>query len=53
MSIALITGGSRGLGKSMAEHLAKRGIDSIITYNAQKEAADSVVAEIRAKGRKL
>ncbi len=52
MNIALITGGSRGLGKSMAEHLAKRGIDSIITYNAQKEAADSVVAEIRAKGRK-
>ena len=31
---ALITGGSRGLGKSMALHLADRGVDSIITYKA-------------------
>ncbi len=52
MSIALITGGSRGLGKSMAEHLAKRGVDSIITYNTDKESADRVVVEIEAKGRK-
>ena len=50
--IAIITGGSRGLGKSMALHLADRGVDSIITYKAGAEAARAVVAEIEAKGRK-
>jgi NAD(P)-dependent dehydrogenase (short-subunit alcohol dehydrogenase family) len=50
--IALITGGSRGLGKSMALHLAQSGVDSIITYNTNKASADAVVAEIQAIGRK-
>lgn len=50
--IALITGGSRGLGKSMALHLAERGVDSIITYRTRAADADAVVAEITAKGRK-
>jgi NAD(P)-dependent dehydrogenase (short-subunit alcohol dehydrogenase family) len=48
--IALITGGSRGLGKDMALRLAQRGNDVIITYHSQKEAADAVVAEIEAAG---
>jgi NAD(P)-dependent dehydrogenase (short-subunit alcohol dehydrogenase family) len=48
--IALITGGSRGLGKNMAIRLAEQGHDVIITYNANKEAADDVVAEIETKG---
>jgi NAD(P)-dependent dehydrogenase (short-subunit alcohol dehydrogenase family) len=48
--IALITGGSRGLGKNMAIRLAEKGHDVIVTYNSNKEAVDSVVAEIRAKG---
>jgi len=48
--IALITGGSRGLGKNMAIRLAEKGHDVIITYHSNKEAADSVVAEIEAKG---
>src|SRR5437868_3267279 len=48
--IALITGGSRGLGKYMALRLAEKGHDVIITYNSNKEAADGVVAEIEAKG---
>jgi NAD(P)-dependent dehydrogenase (short-subunit alcohol dehydrogenase family) len=48
--IALITGGSRGLGKNMAIRLAEHGHDVIITYNANKQAADDVVAEIEAKG---
>ena len=48
--IALITGGSRGLGKNMAIRLAEQGHDVIITYNSQKEAANAVVAEIEAKG---
>ena len=48
--IALITGGSRGLGKNMAIRLGEQGHDVIITYNSNKEAADDVVAEIEAKG---
>ena len=47
--IALITGGSRGLGKNMAIRLAEQGHDVIITYQSNKEAADAVVAEIEAK----
>ena len=42
--IALITGGSRGLGKNTALRLAGYGADSIITYHSHKEEADSVVA---------
>lgn len=48
--IALVTGGSRGLGKNMAMRLAEKGIDVIITYQSQKEAAESVVREIEAGG---
>src|SRR6478609_5718374 len=51
-SIAVITGGSRGLGKSMALRLAERGIDSIITYRTGENEAKAVVSEIEAKGRK-
>lgn len=48
--IALITGGSRGLGKNMALALAQTGISSIITYKTNKADADTVVAEIQALG---
>jgi NAD(P)-dependent dehydrogenase (short-subunit alcohol dehydrogenase family) len=48
--IALVTGGSRGLGKDMAINLAKKGIDVILTYNSNKEAADAVVATIEQMG---
>jgi NAD(P)-dependent dehydrogenase (short-subunit alcohol dehydrogenase family) len=48
--IALITGGSRGLGRNTAEHLAKKGIDLIVTYNSNREDADAVVAEARQVG---
>ncbi|MEI9947810.1 MAG: SDR family oxidoreductase [Pseudomonadota bacterium] len=51
-AVALITGGSRGLGKSMALHLAERGIDSIITYRSASKEAKDVVSEIASKGRK-
>jgi NAD(P)-dependent dehydrogenase (short-subunit alcohol dehydrogenase family) len=52
MAIALITGGSRGLGKSMALHLAQKGYDVIITYQHSKAEAQSVVDEIRQHGQK-
>jgi NAD(P)-dependent dehydrogenase (short-subunit alcohol dehydrogenase family) len=48
--IALITGGSRGLGKNAALHLAQKGNDIIITYHSKKEEAEKVVAEIEALG---
>jgi NAD(P)-dependent dehydrogenase (short-subunit alcohol dehydrogenase family) len=50
--IALITGGSRGLGKNMALAIAAKGIDLIITYNSKKEEADQVVSSIEAAGQK-
>ena len=52
MKINIITGGSRGLGRSMALHLADKGQDSIITYHSKKADADAVVKDIAAKGRK-
>ncbi|MFM9838799.1 MAG: SDR family NAD(P)-dependent oxidoreductase [Cyclobacteriaceae bacterium] len=50
--IALVTGGSRGLGKDMALALAKKGIDVVLTYNTSKTEAEKVVAEITNSGRK-
>ncbi|HMN44103.1 MAG TPA: SDR family oxidoreductase [Povalibacter sp.] len=52
MSIALITGGSRGLGRSMALHLADKGIDIILTFRSGQSEADEVVRDIARKGRK-
>jgi NAD(P)-dependent dehydrogenase (short-subunit alcohol dehydrogenase family) len=49
---ALVTGGSRGLGKNMALSLAKKGIDVILTYHSNKKAADDVVAQIESLGQK-
>lgn len=50
--IVLITGGSRGLGRNMALAIAQKGMDLIITYNSNKEAADEVIAHIEALGQK-
>ena len=50
--IALITGGSRGLGRNTAESLARKGVDSVITYNSRADEAKKVVAAIEAEGRK-
>tara|TARA_A100001391_G_scaffold197792_3_gene178514 strand:- start:58061 stop:58813 length:753 start_codon:yes stop_codon:yes gene_type:complete len=52
MTLALITGASRGLGRSAALHLADQGSDVILTYQRNREAADQVVEAIRAKGRR-
>ncbi|MEN4762727.1 SDR family oxidoreductase [Chryseobacterium sp. C39-AII1] len=50
--IALITGGSRGLGKNSAIKTAQKGLDIIITYRSNKEEADATVKEIQALGQK-
>jgi NAD(P)-dependent dehydrogenase (short-subunit alcohol dehydrogenase family) len=50
--IALVTGSSRGLGKSMALHLAERGVDLILTYRSKEQEAKEVAAQIEGKGRK-
>lgn len=43
IKIALVTGGSRGLGRNTVLSLAKKGINSIFTYNSAKDEADKVV----------
>lgn len=48
--IALITGGSRGLGKSTGLNLARKGVDVVITYRQQQAEADVVVREMQALG---
>ncbi|WP_375419305.1 SDR family NAD(P)-dependent oxidoreductase [uncultured Hymenobacter sp.] len=50
--IALVTGGSRGLGKNMALSLARQGTDVILTYHSKQDEAAATVAEITALGRK-
>lgn len=52
MTIAIITGGSRGLGRSAAINLAKRGVDVILTYRTNRKEADAALAEISALGRR-
>lgn len=48
--IALITGGSRGLGKDMALRLAERGLNVIVTYNSKEQDAQAVVSQIEQSG---
>ncbi|APG20417.1 short-chain dehydrogenase [Kosakonia radicincitans DSM 16656] len=48
--IALVTGGSRGLGKNAALKLAAKGTGIILTYNSNAEEAQKVVREIEQKG---
>ncbi|WP_028612619.1 SDR family oxidoreductase [Paenibacillus harenae] len=50
--IALVTGGSRGLGRNSAIALSRKGMDVIITYHSRKEEAEKVVKEIENNGRK-
>jgi NAD(P)-dependent dehydrogenase (short-subunit alcohol dehydrogenase family) len=50
--IALITGGSRGLGKNAALQLSQKGINVILTYLKNKQEAEEVVAAIQKNGQK-
>ncbi len=48
--VALVTGGSRGLGRSTVEALARHGVDSIFTYNSNRAAAEEVLAAAERAG---
>ena len=48
--IAIVTGGSRGIGRSAVESLARRGVNSIFTYHSHREDADAVVTEAKSLG---
>ena len=50
--IAIVTGGSRGLGKNAIEKLAKNNVDIILTYHSQADAAQAVVQSVEAQGGK-
>ena len=51
MKTAIVTGGSRGLGRDMALQIAGRGTDVILTYHSKQDEAQEVVAQIEAMGR--
>jgi NAD(P)-dependent dehydrogenase (short-subunit alcohol dehydrogenase family) len=48
--VAIVTGGSRGLGRNTVINLAKRGVNSIFTYHSNRAEADKVVAAVRDAG---
>jgi 3-oxoacyl-[acyl-carrier protein] reductase len=50
--VAIVTGASKGIGASIAEHLAAEGAAVVVNYSSSKEGADRVVAEITKKGGK-
>ncbi len=50
--IAIVTGGSRGLGQNTVLHLARRGVHSIFTYKSNQAEADKAVAEVNKAGAK-
>ena len=50
--VAIITGGSRGLGRNTAVNLAGRGVNVIFTYRSNQKEADSLISEVEAMGRK-
>ncbi|MBT1263819.1 SDR family oxidoreductase [Pseudomonas pergaminensis] len=52
MGVIVITGGSRGIGASAAEHAAQRGMGVILTYNTHLDAAQAVVRRIEQAGGK-
>jgi len=50
--VAIVTGASKGIGASIAKHLAAEGASVVVNYASSREGADRVVAEITAQGGK-
>ncbi|MFE1962497.1 SDR family oxidoreductase [Streptomyces sp. NPDC059479] len=50
MSVAIVTGSSRGIGRAIAERLGADGANVIVNYRSEREAADKVVSTIEASG---
>src|SRR3984893_1495553 len=50
--VAVVTGASKGIGASIAKHLAAEGASVVVNYSSSKEGADRVVKEITGKGGK-
>lgn len=50
--VAIVTGGSKGIGAGIAEHLADEGTSVVVNYSTSKEGADRVVQSIMKKGGK-
>ena len=50
--VAVVTGGSRGIGRAIALEMARRGASVVVNYNKSLEAAESVVSDIKASGGK-
>lgn len=48
--VAIVTGGSRGIGRGIALELAKAGVSVIVNYHSSASAAEEVVAAITAAG---
>jgi NAD(P)-dependent dehydrogenase (short-subunit alcohol dehydrogenase family) len=51
--IAIVTGGSRGIGRNTVLHLAKRGVHSIFTYNSNRAEAEKAIEEANSLGAKV
>lgn len=50
--IAVVTGGSRGLGRNAALHLGRAGVDVVVTYHSRQDEAEKLVAKLAAMGRR-
>src|SRR6266436_9022371 len=50
--VAVVTGASKGIGASIAKHLAEEGASVVVNYASSKAGADKVVGEIKAQGGK-
>ena len=48
--VAVVTGASKGIGASIAGHLAAEGASVVVNYSSSRSSADTVVASIRERG---
>ena len=53
MSTAIVTGGARGIGRSIVKEIAKKGIKVVINYNTSKEQAEKLQIELENEGYKV